>query len=75
MNKYIYCESTQDYWPEINTIMANSYNDAFYKVAKSYADHYDDDKIMDLDDYEDFREYMNDQYTIALSDIEEIDEL
>ena len=76
LNKYIYCECTTDYWPEIKVIMAKSYNDAVEKVIQHYFDKFDDDNIINIDDdFEKLQEYLNEKYTIALSNIEDIEEL
>ena len=52
MNKYVWAEATQDYWPEIKTIMATSYNDAVEKLIIKYGTELDDDKILNsIDDW------------------------
>lgn len=77
MNKYLWCESSQDYWPVIKTISAKSYNDAVEKIIMKYGNELDDDKILgfEYDDWEEFREYLNESYIIALSDLEDYEEL
>lgn len=76
MNKYLWAECPTDYWPEIKTIMATSYKDAVEKIIIKYGTELDDDKILDkIDDWEQLREYLNDNYTVALSDLEDYDEL
>lgn len=75
LNKYIYCECPVDTWPFINTIMAKSYNDAVEKLINKYGIELDDDKILNFDDFEDFREYLNMNYSIALSDLEIYEEI
>lgn len=76
MNKYIYAECPVDIWPEIKTIIAGSYNDAIERLAKRYSVEFDDDKILDLnDDFLKLREYLNDTYELALSDLEIYEEL
>jgi hypothetical protein len=75
MNKYLFAECPQDYWPEIKTIMAKSYNDAVEKLINKYGIELDDDKILNFDDFEDFREYLNINYSIALSDLEIYEEI
>jgi hypothetical protein len=76
MNKYIWAEATQDYWPEIKTIMAPSYKDAVEKLIIKYGTELDDDKILDsIDDWQQLSEYLNDNYTIALSNLEDYDEI
>ena len=75
-NKYVYAESTQDYWPEIKTISAKSYNDAVEKLIMQYGNELDDDKILDtIEDWEQLSEYLNTNYTIALSALEDYEEL
>ena len=76
MNKYVWAEATQDYWPEIKTIMATSYKDAVEKLVIKYGTELDDDKILDsIDDWQQLSEYLNDNYTIALSNLEDYDEI
>jgi hypothetical protein len=76
MNKYVWAEATQDYWPEIKTIMAPSYKDAVEKLIIKYGTELDDDKILDsIDDWQQLSEYLNDNYTIALSNLEDYDEI
>lgn len=75
MNKYLYAECTQDYWPVIKSIMAMSYNNAIEKIINKYAAELDDDSIFNFDDWDDFREYLNEKYTIALSDLEYNEEI
>ena len=75
MNKYIYCECPVDYWPTIETVMAKSYDNAVEKIITKYSKKFDDDNILEFDDYQLFREYLNDKYSMALSDIEIYEEL
>ena len=70
MNKYLWAECPSDYWPIIKTIMAKSYNDAVEKIINNYATELDDDDILKYDNWDDFREYLNDVKSIALSDLE-----
>lgn len=76
LNKYVYAESTQDYWPEIKTISAKSYYDAVEKLIMQYGDQLEDDKILNtIEDLDQLKEYLNSNYTIALSDLEDYEEL
>lgn len=75
MNKYLWAEATQDYWPTIKTISAKSFNDAVEKIINKYAEELDDDAILDIDNWDDLSEYLNGNYIIALSVLEDIDEL
>ena len=76
MNKYVYSESTQDYWPQIKTVSAKSYNDAVEKLIMQYGNELEDDKILDtIEDWDQLSEYLNNRYTIALSDLEDYDEI
>lgn len=76
LNKYIYAEATQDYWPQIKTVSAKSYNDAVEKLIIQYGNELDDDKILDtIEDWNQLSEYLNDNYIIALSDLEDYDEI
>ena len=70
MNKYLWAECPTDYWPIIKTIMAKSYNDAVEKIINKYATELDDDSILNFDDWDEFREYLNEEKSIALSDLE-----
>ena len=45
LNKYVYAESTQDYWPEIKTVSAKSYNDAVEKLIMQYGEQKIDNAI------------------------------
>ena len=75
LNKYIYSECSQEFWPEIKTIMAKSYNDAVEKIINKYATELDDDELLTYDDWESFRDFLNEFKTIALSDLEIYEEL
>ena len=75
MNKYLWAECTTDYWPSIKTIMAKSYNDAIERIIEKYATELDDDVILNLDDWDEFREYLNDEKNVALSDLEIYEEI
>ena len=76
LNKYVYAECTQDYWPEIKTVSAKSYNDAVEKLIMQYGEQLDDENILNtIEDWEQLSEYLNDNYTIALSSLEDYEEL
>ena len=76
MNEYIWAECDTDHWPRIKKISAKSYNDAVEKVIIKYGNEFEDDDILSTtDDWDQLRDYMNEQYTIALSDLEILDEL
>lgn len=75
LNKYIYCECPQDYWPEIKSISAKSYNDAVEKLINKYGTELEDDEIFKIEEFKKLREYLNDNYVIALSDLEIYEEL
>lgn len=75
MNKYIYCECTTDFWPTFESVMAKSYDNAVEKIITKYSKKFDDDQMLEFDGYKRFREYLNDKYSIALSDIEIYEEL
>lgn len=76
MNKYIWCECPQDYWPQFKTILTKSYNDAVEKIIIKYGEKLDDGSILNnINDWEQLREYLNDKYTIALSDLEDYETL
>ena len=75
MNKYVYAEATPDYWPQIKTIEARSYNDAVERIINKYATELDDDELLTYDDWESFRDFLNEFKAIALSDLEIYEEL
>ena len=76
MNKYIWAECPTDYWPQIKTISAKSYNDAVEKVITKYGEELDDNKILSIfETWDDLREYLNTEYSIALSDLEDYEEI
>ena len=76
LNKYVYAESTQDYWPQIKSFSAKSYNYCVEKLIMQYGNELEDDAILDtIEDWEQLRDYLNENYTIALSDLEIYEEL
>lgn len=75
MNKYLWAECPVDVFPFIRTIMARSYNDAIEKIINVYATELDDDNILNYDKWDLFRDYLNDEHDIALSDLEIYEEL
>jgi len=75
MNKYVYAEATEDYWPQIRTIEACSYNDAVERIINKYATELDDDFFLQFDKWDIFREELNFKNAIALSDLEIYEEL
>lgn len=75
MTKYIYAECSSDYWPIIKTIVASSYNNAVDKLIQKYGNELDDDDILNFDSYEDMQDHLNENYSIALSNLEDIEEL
>ena len=75
MNKYVWAECPSDEWPFIKTIMAKSYNDAVERIINKYSVELDDDNLLGYDTWDDLRENLNTDYNIALSDLEEYEEL
>jgi hypothetical protein len=76
INKYIWAECPVDTWPWIRNISAKSYNDAVEKIIMQYSNELDDDFISDtIENWKQLREYLNDHYTIALSDLEIYEEI
>jgi hypothetical protein len=55
--------------------MAKSYNDAIERLVTKYSEQLDDDSILEFSDWQKFCEYLNDNYSIALSDIEDYEEI
>lgn len=75
MNKYLYAECPDETWPTIKSIMATSYNDAIEKLINKYSVEFEDDVIAGFDDFKSLREYLNDKYYLALSDLEVYEEI
>lgn len=75
MDKYVWAECPADEWPVIKTIMAKSYNDAVEKIINKYAEFFDDDDILKLDNWDILRDALNTAYTVALSDLEIYEEI
>jgi len=76
LNKYLWADCPTDVWPRIRTISAKSYNDAVEKLIMQYGNELEDDKILDtIEDWEQLRDYLNETYNIALSDLEIYEEL
>lgn len=76
MNKYVFAECSTDYWPQIETISAPSYKDAVERLIIKYGERFDDDVILSsIEDWEELREHLNDNYSLALSDLEDYEEL
>lgn len=75
MNKYLYAESTQDFWPSIKSVSAISFNSAVEKVINDYALELDDDSILNFDKWDELRNYLNEKYFIDLSDLDDCEEL
>lgn len=74
MNRYLYAECPVDYWPSIRTISATSLDDATEKLIEQYTNEFDDDAIGKLSEYKDLKEYLNDTYSLALSDLYDYEE-
>ena len=72
MNKYVYSECSADYWPEICTVMGKSLEDAEERVMAKYSQEYD---LPDYPTFKTFREALNDEKEIALSDLYDIETL
>jgi len=76
MNKYIWAECPTDYWPVIKTTAAKSYNDAVEKLIMQYGTELEDDEILDtIEDWEQLKYFLNEKYSLALSDLEDYEEL
>ena len=76
MNKYVWAECPMDEWPRIKTCVAPSYKDAVEKLIIRYGEELDDDTILDtMDDWEDLRTYLNKEYYLDLSDLEDYEEI
>lgn len=68
MNKYVYSECSEEYWPEVKTIIAASYEDAVEKLINKYANEFDDDTIAKgFDDFKYLQQYLNDTYSFVVS--------
>lgn len=75
MNKYVYAECPTDYWPEIHSISAHSIADAVERLIEQYTNEFEDDNIAKLNDFDSLRDYLNETYNLALSDLEDYEEL
>lgn len=75
MNKYIYSECTEEYWPSLKSLLATSYQNGIEKLINYYSHQFDDDKILDLDNIKALQEYLNEKYNFVISDLEDIEEL
>lgn len=73
MNKYVWAECPIDEWPTIRTVMATSLNNAENKIIESYITDFDLED--NFESFEVFRNYLNNDYSIALSDVELYEEL
>lgn len=74
METYIYAECPIDLWPEIKEVEAHSFNDAVEKIMRRYAKDFMDDEIENLPDFWQLQEYLNDQYSIAISELRNLEE-
>lgn len=76
MNKYCYIEAPVDYWATIETITASSYEDAVEKLILKYSEKYiDDNKIFNIDSFEDLQDYLNETYNLQVADLRDIETL
>lgn len=75
-NKYVYSYCDADSFPNFFTIVAKSYNDAVNKLIQKFVEKYDDDnKITDIDNFEDLQEYLWGTYTVLISDLVDVEDL
>ncbi len=73
MNKYIYSICPSDEWPQIKTIMATGIEEAEEKVISKYSEYYD---LNDNNwDFIQFRDELNEQRMVVISDLYDIEEL
>ena len=76
MNKYVYSVCTSDDFPYLDTISGQSYNDAVNKLIQKYIDKYDDDdKIVDIEDFDDLQVHLNEYHDLVISDLYDIEDL
>lgn len=75
MNKYVYAEATQDFWPQLKTVMAQSYREAVDKVIENYSDQFPDEDFSDIENWEDLQDFLNVNFSFDLSDLEDVEEL
>lgn len=75
MNKYVYAEATQDYWPQIKTVVAQSYREAVDKVIEKYSDEFPDEDFSNVENWEDLQDILNSNCNFDLSDLEDVEEL
>lgn len=76
MNNYVYSICDPDDFPYLDTVVANSYNDAVDKLVRKMSDEFEDDnEITEIETLEDLQVYLNDKYTVVISDLYDIDDL
>lgn len=75
MNRYLYAECPVDYWPSIEIISASSLDDATEKLVEKYTNEFEDDEIGKISEFERLREYLNDNCSLAISDLYDYEEL
>mgnify|MGYP006916025743 CR=1 FL=1 len=76
MNKYVYSECSSDEFPDLKTITAKSYNDAVDKLIRHYINKFDDDNnITNIDCFDDLQDYLNETYTLVISDLVDVEDL
>lgn len=75
MNKYVYAEATQDYWPQLRTVIAPSYREAVDKVIENYSDQFPDEDFSGIENWEDLQDFLNVNFSFDLSDLEDVEEL
>lgn len=75
MIRYIYAECPVDYWPSIKSITAVSLEDATEKLIEKYTNEFEDDEIGKISEFKYLRDYLNDQYSLAISDLYDYEEI
>lgn len=76
MNKYVYSICDPDDFPYLETVVAKSYNDAVDKLIRKMCDEFEDDNdITEIETLEDLQVYLNDKYTIVISDLYDVEDL
>lgn len=75
MNTYLIPYACTESHCDIFKVVARSYAECKQKIMNRFIRQYeDDDKIADIDDYNDFCDYLWDTYDIMIGEVHELDE-
>ena len=68
MNRYLYTE-TNNGKKQSKSISASSYHDAIERISTKYANKFEDDYLVDCDSFEELKEYLFNNYSITISEL------